>query len=78
MMTTAASTITVEHEGVFVTASGRIKIAATPGKKWRMWIYHKATDTWQLQPEIFKRRENAQTAAMLADALLARKNVSER
>jgi hypothetical protein len=67
-MTTATSTITVTHEDVFVTASGRIKIAATTRKKyWRMWIYNQTTDTWQLQREIFKRREDAEAAAKLAD-----------
>jgi len=67
-MTTATSTITITHEGVFVTASGRIKIAATARKYWRMWIYHEATDTWRLQREIFKRREDAEAAAAVADS----------
>lgn len=67
-MTTATSTITVTHENVFVTASGRVKIAPTNDRKkfWRMWIYNKATDVWQLQPEVFNRRD-AETAATLAD-----------
>jgi hypothetical protein len=67
-MTTATSTIAVTHEGVFVTASGRIKIAATHSKHWRMWIYNEATDTWQLQHEIFKKREDAQAATKMIEA----------
>lgn len=57
------STITIAHEGVYVTASGRIKIAATPGKKWRMWIYDETTNTWQLQREVWLRTEFAKAAA---------------
>jgi len=67
-MTTATSTITVTHEGVFVTASGRIKIAATARKYWRMWIYHETTDAWRLQREIFKSYKDAEAAAALADS----------
>ena len=69
MMSTATSTITVTHEGGFVTASGRIKTAATPRKFWRMWIYDEANDTWRLQPGAFKRHKDAEAAAALADNL---------
>jgi hypothetical protein len=67
-MTIATSTITVTHDGVFVTTSGRIKIAATHTKHWRIWIYNDTTDTWKLQHEIFKRREDAEAATKLMEA----------
>lgn len=77
-MTTATTLTTITHDGVFVTASGRIKIAATPGTAhrshplWRMWIYNTATDIWQLQSPIFRDRKDAESAATLADRKLER------
>ena len=69
-MSTATTLTAIVHPGVFVTASGDIKIAATPRKKWRMWIYEPATDTWRLQPAVFKRYQDAAAAAELAEKLV--------
>lgn len=69
-LTVTTSTVTVDHDGVFVTASGRVKIAATPGKYWRVWIYDEVTDVWEQQREVFKRREDAEAAAAQVDQLL--------
>lgn len=70
-LTETTSTITITHDGVYVTASGKVKIAASERKFWRIWVYNEAADVWELQRNlIFKRHEREKAVA--AAALLER------
>lgn len=55
--TTPVTTTTIHHAGVLVSPSGNIKIAQTPRKFWRIWIYNEQLDVWLQQSAIFKKSE---------------------
>lgn len=58
--TIATSTLTLDHDGVYT--NGRVKIAQTPRKKWRMWVQAES-GRWVMHSKPFRRLTDAQEAA---------------